>query len=121
MFEKFWGWIGLAVMLLVALPYPLILLGFPLEYAWPIALTVSAVLLISRPGGTVEKFITTLFAYGMVFTLWCVGGAIAVLILGLVVEGIRPPLSLFLIAAVGFLGVIREAVKNASSNSSKQS
>lgn len=109
--NKILGWLALGIGFALAVGMPLILAGVDKDYVWPIALTCSAVLLVARPGGTVEKCLNLLFAYGLVFSVWCVAGLLLVVVLGLVFSNVKPPDSLFVIAAVGAYGVYREVQK----------
>ena len=111
--EKLMGWIGLAVFVAVAIGLPLILLGVPEEYIWPISLASAAIMLVARPGGTTEKFLTNFFAYALVFALWCVAGILVAVVLHLAL-GIEHPDTLFVVLGVGAIGTIREAMKSPS-------
>ena len=109
--NKIVGWFALGIGFALAGGMPLILAGVDKEYVWPIALICSAVLLIARPGGTVEKCLSLLFTYGIVFSVWCVAGVLLVLLLSLIFSNVRPPDSLVIVAAVGAYGVYREVQK----------
>jgi hypothetical protein len=109
--NKLVGWLALGIGFALAVGMPLILAGVDKDYVWPIALLCSAVLLIARPGGTVEKCLSLLFSYGIVFSVWCVAGVLLVVLLALVFDNVRPPDSLFIVAAVGAYGVYREVTK----------
>ena len=105
------GWLALSIGFAVGLAFPLILLGAPKEAVWPIALVCGAILLAVRPGGTVERFMSGLFSYGLVFSTWCVLGVIVCIPLALVFSGFRAPTPLYVVLAFGLFGVIRELAK----------
>jgi len=109
--NKLLGWLALGCGFALAVGMPLILAGVDKSYVWPIALFCSAVLLIARPGGTVERCLSLLFSYGIVLSIWCVVGVLLVVLLGLVFSNVRPPDSLVIVAAVGAYGVYREIQK----------
>ena len=109
---KFYAWLAASIFFAFAIAVPLLLLGAPREAIWPICLISGAVFMFVRPGGTVEKLVGGVLTYGLIFSVWCVGGFIFVLILALFFSDIRPPLSLFIVAGVGAFGVVRELSKS---------
>ena len=108
---RFMGWLSLSIGFALALAFPLLLLGAPKEAVWPIALVCGAILLVLRPGGTTERFFGGLFAYGLVFSLWCVAGLVVCMPLALLFSGFRAPAPVYVIAAFGIFGAIRELAK----------
>jgi hypothetical protein len=109
---RFIGWLSLSVGFALALGFPMVLLGFPLEAVWPVALACGAVLLIVRRGGTIEASMNSLFAYGLVFSVWCVAGLAVCVPLALAFSGFRAPMPLYVIFAFGLFGVVREVDKS---------
>lgn len=119
MFNKIWGWLVLATGFAIALALPLILLGVPKQAVWPICLACAAVLLLARPGGTVEKCMSILFSYGIVFAIWCVSGILLVVVFNLLFSWPKPPESIFVVFTVGAVGVIRELQKSSDAPNDK--
>jgi hypothetical protein len=111
--EKLMGWIALAIFVALAIGFPLILLGVPKEYIWPLALSAATIMLIVRPGGTADRFLTNFFAYALVFAIWCVAGVVVTIILHLIF-GIQRPTTIIVVLLVGAFGVVREATKSQS-------
>ena len=105
------GWLSLSIGFALAIGFPLVLLGAPKEAVWPIALAFGAILLVVRPGGTIERFMGGLFAYGLVFSVWCVAGVVVCILLALVFSGFRAPVPIYLILGFGLFGVIRELAR----------
>ena len=111
--DKLFGWIGLAIFVAAAIGLPLVLLGVPKEYIWPVSLASAAIMLIARPGGATERFLTNFFAYALVFAVWSVAGILVAIMLHLAI-GIQRPDTIFVVLAVGAIGAIREALKPSS-------
>lgn len=110
--NRIFVWFALGICFASAISLPLILLGVDKNYIWPIALLCATIIVVVRPGGTVEKFMSMVVTYGIVFSVWCIGGTLLVIVLGIVFSNVRPPDSLIIIAAVGAFGVYREVEKN---------
>ncbi|MBM3344321.1 MAG: hypothetical protein FJY56_19745 [Betaproteobacteria bacterium] len=109
--NKVIGWFAVAIAFVFATAYPLLLLGFPKEVIWPVSLACGGLLLASRPGGTVEIFLTKLLVHGITFSLWCILGIGVLIVLNIFGADLRPPESLFLIGVIGVIGAVRTAIK----------
>jgi hypothetical protein len=117
--NKLLGWFAIGIFFAIAIGFPMILLGISKDYVWPVSLAAAALVMIAKPGGTVEKCLTFLLSYGIVFSVWCVAGVLAVVVLALIFPAFGPPDTIFLILAIGLFGAIRELLKEKKSPTSK--
>lgn len=107
MFKNIWRWIGCLIIVQFATVWPLILFGVPNALVWAISLVLSALLILAPTGGRIEKFFGNFVAYGIVFSLWIAGGTVGVALTSIIFDWIRPPLSLYIVAAIGCVGLVR--------------
>ena len=105
--EQVIGWLGLAVMVMFAIGIPMLLLGFSKDDIWPTSLVVAILLLALRPGGSASEATNLLFGYGIVFSVWCVGGMLLAILFH-ALFGMERPATLMVVAGVGIFGVFRE-------------
>ena len=118
--NKLLGWFAIGIFFAVAIGFPMILLGISKDYIWPVSLAAAALVMIAKPGGSVEQCLTFILTYGLVFSIWCVAGLLLVVVLALLFPGFGPPDTVFLILAVGLFGAIREFIKEKNSPAAKK-
>ena len=112
---KIAGFGALFLLVGLAINLPLILLGVSRETLLVVDLVIAAVWALlpsDERGDSAERLLSSLFEYGIIFTMWAVIGLIAIVILGLLSTGIHPPYSFYIIAAFGVVGVVRAMMKS---------
>jgi hypothetical protein len=119
---NFFGWIGLAGIIIWALPYPFIFfLDISPDYALPTAFVIAAVLVTWRPHDDVLVFLSNLVTYAMIFSIWCMPSFFLVWLLHALIDDIRPPFSRILIAAIAVGGTVWHVSKDKGIKREKQS